>query len=251
MSFHASGVFFMDKFVMMCPGIKNTKIKLLRRTLIMKKIFAFILAMIMSFSLIGCANNDENNAAIQVKIDEASALADEMTNWYKDNGFLEGDSNTEVQATVDQLTTQIETVKTAHLKNLDAGGYSDEDMEQMLKALEIIITALKTGMEELKNYQAPEVTSTVIDELTAKYIDLVNVVNEASTQATANGWEASEEYNSEFLAAAEFLQVVGTDIENPDTMDEEYMMTLIASMEELILIWQDYLTEVSEPFVVE
>jgi hypothetical protein len=60
--------------------------------------------MVMLFTLVACGgasedvdtedvvNNDENNAKVQVKVDEAEVLLFELIGWYKENGFLEGEN---------------------------------------------------------------------------------------------------------------------------------------------------------------
>jgi len=117
----------------------------------MKKLFLLMLAMVMSFTLVACgANNDENNAAVQAKMDETTTLGQEINSWYKDNGYLEGDSAAEYQTAVDTLTTQMDDLKAAHQEILDAGGYSDEDAATMAQTLDTTIKGFKEVKEDLK-----------------------------------------------------------------------------------------------------
>ncbi|MDF2613277.1 MAG: hypothetical protein K0S71_1063 [Clostridia bacterium] len=117
----------------------------------MKKIFLLMLAMVMSFTLVACGgNNDENNAAIQVKMDETKTLVQEINDWYKDNGFLEGDTAEEFQKAVDTLTAQMDELQASHQEILDAGGYSDEDAAAMAQTLDAAITGFKEVKEEQK-----------------------------------------------------------------------------------------------------
>ena len=66
----------------------------------------------MSFALAACGGggceNDENNAKIQAKFDEADVLFEEIHGWYEDKGYLEGDTAAAVEAVLDTLKAPIE-----------------------------------------------------------------------------------------------------------------------------------------------
>jgi|GEM_PF-1420941 len=216
----------------------------------MKKLFVLIMAMIMSFTLVACGgNNDENNAAMQAKIDEADSLLQDICNWYGDKGYLEGESATQIQPIVDKLTGQMDEMKASHQEILDAGGYNDKAVVPMTEALDAVIAKYKEVKEEQKAFDDSAAAGTGIGALTEKYNEVADIVNAASAKALENGWENDEAFNSELTAAFATLEVVSADIQNPDTMDEEYMNELVIIFDEMIPVWQDYLTQVSEPYV--
>lgn len=217
----------------------------------MKKLFLFILVVVMSFTLVACgeANNDENNAVMQAKIDELEALSQELISWYEVNGFLEGETASQFQPIVDNLSDSTEEIIALHKKQIDDGGYDDEDVERISIPLVEMIDKCKIAIEEQKAYDVSAVAGARIAVLKEKYNELVGIVNETSTTALANGWEDDEELNSELNAVFEFLEIVKSDLEIPDTMDEEYMNTIVVSIDEMISVWQEYLTIVSEPYV--
>lgn len=215
----------------------------------MKKLFYLFLAMVMSLSLVACgANNDENNAAIQAKVDEAATLAQDIIAWYTDNGYLEGDSAVEAQATVDSLAAQIETLKTANQEFLDAGGYDDDMLASKLASMDTVIASLQKVKDELLAYGVSEEGNKEINNLIDKYNILVGLVEEASIKGDETGWSEDEAFVSEHTAALEYLKIVQEDLQNPDTMDEEYMNKLSVSLDEMIPAWQDYVAQVSEPY---
>ncbi|MHB8129255.1 MAG: hypothetical protein ACYDEX_09680 [Mobilitalea sp.] len=218
----------------------------------MKKLFLLVMTMIMALTLIACGgNNDENNATLQAKMDEADSLVQEVCNWYKDNGYLEGDTATEVQAIIDKLTSQMDEMKAAHQKNIDNGGYSDEDTVTMTKILDDSIAAFKEAKEGQKAFSESMESSPGFVALTEKFNELVDLVNEASTVGGENGWGEDEAFTVELDAAIATLDLVKSDLDNPDSIEEEYLNELLASFDELIPTWQSYLTQVSEPYVAE
>lgn len=225
----------------------------------MKKLFLLILVVVMSFTLVACgggtenvtAIENENNALMQAKVDEVEALSQELISWYEDNGFLEGETASQVQPIVDKIRTNTEDIMALHKKQIEDGGYDDEDVIRISVPLDDLIAKSKIAIEEQKAFNESENAGTGIAVLKDKYNELVGIVNETSTTALANGWEDDEELNSELNAAFEFLEIVKGDLEIPDTMDEEYINKIIASIDELIPVWQDYLAQVSEPYVKE
>ena len=122
----------------------------------MKKLVLLILALVMSVTLAACSggNYDENNAAMQAKVDQAVEMSEEIIAWYGDNGFLEGDSAEMIQAVVESLETQTEALKDAHQKNLDAGGYDDDLYAFKLEAIDKVIASLQTSQDSLMEYEA-------------------------------------------------------------------------------------------------
>lgn len=121
----------------------------------MKKLLLFILIVTMSFALAACGGgdeNDENNAAIQAKFDEADALFLEIRGWYEAGGYLEGDTAAEVEAMLDVLKSPMEEMKAAHQDILDAGGYTDEDMLTAVPAIDNTIAELNKIIAEQAAY---------------------------------------------------------------------------------------------------
>jgi hypothetical protein len=234
----------------------------------MKKIFLFILMSVMSFMLVACGGgtenvateepavqeavvDNENNAVMQAKVDELESISQEIISWYEDNGYLEGETAAQVQPVVDQLRSNTEEILALHKKQIDDGGYDDEDVERISVPIDETIAKCKETIEKQKIYEVSAKAGTGIDVLREKGNELVGIVNETSTTAKANGWEDDEELNLELNAVFEFLEIVKEDLEIPDTMDEEYINTIIASIDEMIPVWQDYLIKVSEPYVKE
>lgn len=213
----------------------------------MKKVIVVMLAIGMLLGLAGCgANNDENNAAIQAKVDETESLVLEMTTWYADNGYLDGDAAEQMQPMVDSLNAELEELKTTHQQILDEGGYDDEAAAEMTKVLDEAIAAYKTLIEQ----QETELGSNVAT-LTAKYNELFDLVSEATASAEANGWVEDSVFIDEQNAAAEYLNIVSEDLQAPETIDEAYSEQLSTSLDEMIAAWQEYLLMVSEPYVAE
>ena len=104
----------------------------------MKKLLLVILALVMCFTLVACGeeNHDENNAAIQAKVDQAEALVEEVISLYVDNGEGEGEAR---QAQFDTLRGQIDKVKADHQEILDGGGYDDDTAAQMAAVIDTAI----------------------------------------------------------------------------------------------------------------
>ena len=218
----------------------------------MKKLFLLIMALVMSFALVACGeNNDENNAAMQAKLDEADALVEEVCTWYEDNGYLEGDTAAQVQSMVDTLRGQIVEMKANHKEILDKGGFTDEDVAKLGPLLDNSIAEYKKAKDEQMAYAESAASGTGIGALGEKYNQLVDIVSEASAKATENGWEKYEAFNSEQAAAFAFLEEVQAGLNDPDSMDEALMNELLAAMDEMIPIWQEYAIQVSEPYVAK
>jgi len=116
----------------------------------MKKILIVLLVITALFTFVGCTNNDENNAAVQAKLDEADGLVQEIYTWYEESGLLEGDYEAEFRPQVDQLLSTMEETKGYHQQILDDGGYSDEQTVTMLEALDSDIAIYKKALEETK-----------------------------------------------------------------------------------------------------
>ncbi len=222
----------------------------------MKKLFLLILVVVMSFTIVACgggteavANNDENNAAMQVKVDELQAISQEIISWYEDNGYLEGETAAQVQPVVDNLKASTDEILASHKKQIEDGGYTDEDVARISIPMDESIVKYNELKEKQTAMEESLKASPEIAVLREKGSQLVSIVNEVSTTALANGWENDEELNSELNAAFEFLEIVKSDLEVPESMDEEYINTIIASIDEMIPAWQDFLVQVSEPYV--
>jgi len=115
--------------------IVDIKIKILRRMNIMKKLIVLVLAMVMMVTLVACGgNNDENNATVQAKIDEADGLLQEIYNYYNDNGLLvEGSAD---QTDMNNLLLNMEELKATNKKIIEDDGYSDEETATMVTAMD-------------------------------------------------------------------------------------------------------------------
>jgi hypothetical protein len=113
----------------------------------MKKILTALLVIATLFTFVGCGNNDENNAAVQAKMDEAEALVQEICDWYEDNGLLEGEYEAEFRPQVDQLLSTMEETKGYNQQIIDRGGYSDEETRTMLESLDSDIAIYKKALE--------------------------------------------------------------------------------------------------------
>lgn len=120
----------------------------------MKKILTLALVLMMVLTLAACgadkAKIEENNATVQAKVDEAEAACLAVTNFYKDNGFLEGETAAQAQPIVDSLTAQMETIKATHQKNLDAGGYSDDVAAETVEVLDKNIATYTDALAKLE-----------------------------------------------------------------------------------------------------
>jgi len=215
-----------------------------------KKIILLILVVMMSFALFACGGgeeNDENNAAIQAKFDEADTLFLEIRGWYEAGGYLEGDTAAEVEATLDVLKAPMEEMKAVHQDILDAGGYTDEDMLTAEPAIDATIAELKKIIADQAAYDVSAEEGTGLAVLGEKYNQLYDLVMQVSALAEQeNGWGEIQAFNEELDAVLSILEVTKADLDNPDTMDEEYMNQVSASFDELIPIWQGYLTELSK-----
>ncbi|MDD4844371.1 MAG: hypothetical protein PHU31_08565 [Anaerotignum sp.] len=216
----------------------------------MKKTLLLILAVVMSFAFVACGGgeNDENNAAVQAKFDEADSLLQEIRGCYEDKGYLEGDTAAEVEVVLDALKAPIEQMKAAHQDILDMGGYTDEDMVTIEPILDTTITELNKVIADQAAYDASAEEGTGIAAVGEKYNQLYDIVMEASDLATTNGWMEDEAFSSELDASLAIMEIAKADLDNPESIDEAYMNELSAAFDELIPVWQDYLTQLSEPY---
>ena len=213
----------------------------------MKKVIGFALMIVMLFSLVGCgANNDENNAKVQVKMDETEKVVQDIVSWYEENGYLEGEVATQMQPIVDSFQAQLDELKASNQAVLDAGGYSEDEATEMIATLDQTITELNKILEQQKTELGSNVGT-----LTEKYNTLVDLVTDATAKAEENGWTADEAFISEQNAAADYINLVSTDLQKPETIDEAYSKELSASLDEMIAAWTDYVALVSEPYVAE
>ena len=218
----------------------------------MKKIVLIILALIMCFALVACGeNHDKNNAAMQAKLDEADALVEEISTWYEEMGYLEGDTASQVQSMVDLIKGQMVELKSEHKKVLDKGGYTDEDVAKVGPILDKAIVEYKQAREEQIAYAESAASGTGMGALGERYNQLADIVNEASAKAEENGWNNNEAFSSEQAAAIAVLDEVQAGLNDPDSMDEAFINELLTAMDEMIPVWQGYVLQVSEPYVAK
>jgi len=111
----------------------------------MKKLLLVILSLVMVFTLVACggSGNDDNNAAVQTKMDEADASYQELYSFYEDNGFLE----TEYTAGLDSFTVLLADAHATHETLLGDPGYSDEEAAVMIASLDDYIAQFKAALE--------------------------------------------------------------------------------------------------------
>ena len=217
---------------------------------IMKKLL-IILAMVMSFTLAGCGvNNDENNAKVREKLDEAQSLVHEIYAMYEDNGFAE--TNKEG---LDAIKERMEDVEENHQEIIDAGGFDDEATEIMISRIDTanagyqeILDSLKTAVEEMA---VAEEAQKRTEELNDKYNKLAQLINEVSTKAEENGWANNEALVGEIRAVLALLDEIYEELQTPELIEETYMNDTIILLDELIPVCEDYLVQVSEPYVAE
>lgn len=120
----------------------------------MKRVLSVVLALVMCLTLVACGgNNDENNAAVQVKIEEADTLVQEIYNLYNDNGYLGENGDPDANAAMDGLLAEMEEIKVRNEEIVDGGGYSDEDTETVIAAIDSDIESYKATIE---NFVVPE-----------------------------------------------------------------------------------------------
>lgn len=205
---------------------------------------------VLTFALSACGGggNDANNAIMQEKFDQADALMAQIEGWYEENGYMEGDAAAEVDATLDVLRAPLAETKALHEDILADGGYTEEDLVKAEASIDQTIAALEDIISEQEAYDASAESGEGLGALGEKYNQLYDIVMEASELATANGWDADEAYVSELNAVLVIMEQTKADLDNPDTMDDEYVAQLSLSFDELITVWQSYLAQVSEPY---
>jgi len=217
----------------------------------LKKILQGMLVLLVVLLFAGCgANNDENDAEVQTKMDEVLAAGHEFVAIYEDNGFLEGEDAVTIQPIVDRVIDQMDEVEAQHNANLEAGGYSDEAKATMLEVLSGMIDAYNTGITSLNDLLAAKdaiATSPEFLECVEKFDTFSEIVNEAETQSITTGWDVNESFITELDAAKQYIDILATDLSNPSTLDAEYVAYVNTSLDEMISSWESILEQVSMP----
>jgi hypothetical protein len=220
--------------------------------LIMKKILSFVLVVVLAFSLSACgggSNVDANTEAIQTKIDQADALVQQIGAWYADNGYLEGETAEQMEEVLATLQASLDSVKVEFQAIVDAGGFTDEDVAAFEPVIDNTIAAYQGAVDELAAYDESLESGTGVSVLIEKYNQINALTTEAAALGAENGWDASEAFMSELNASIAVLELTREDLDNPSTMSAEYMAELDASFDEMIVVWQDYLAQVSVPYI--
>ncbi|MDD2294429.1 MAG: hypothetical protein PHT29_02165 [Eubacteriales bacterium] len=218
----------------------------------MKKILSFVLVVVLAFSLSACgggSNVDANTEAIQTKIDQADALVQQIGAWYADNGYLEGETAEQMEEVLATLQASLDSVKVEFQAIVDAGGFTDEDVAAFEPVIDNTIAAYQGAVDELAAYDESLESGTGVSVLIEKYNQINALTTEAAALGAENGWDASEAFMSELNASIAVLELTREDLDNPSTMSAEYMAELDASFDEMIVVWQDYLAQVSVPYI--
>lgn len=117
----------------------------------MKKMLLVLISLALLLTFVGCTNNDENNAAVQLKIDESDAMVQEIYAFCEDNGLFEGEGATVVKPGLDQLVATMDELKLKNQEIIAGDGYNDEDTVTMLEALDSDIALYTEQLAVLKN----------------------------------------------------------------------------------------------------
>lgn len=117
----------------------------------MKKLLGLILAMAMVLSLVACGGKktEDNNAAVQAKMDELEAAYQDIYSYYEDNGLL-------AEGTPEGLVTLTDghnETKATFESNL-ADGYSEEEADAMITLLDEQIVIYNDMLEGMKAIMA-------------------------------------------------------------------------------------------------
>ena len=218
----------------------------------MKKIVSFALILVIALTLAACgggSNADANTEAMQAKIDQADALVQQIGTWYADNGYLEGETAEQMEEVLATLQASLDSVKVEFQAIVDAGGFTDEDVAAFEPVIDNTIAAYQGAVDELAVYDESLESGTGVSVLIEKYNQINDLTTEAAALGTENGWDASEAFMSELNASIAVLELTSEDLDNPSTMSAEYMAELDASFDEMIVVWQDYLAQVSVPYI--
>lgn len=227
-----------------------------------------ILAILMTFTFVACgANYDENNAMIQVKMDKSVELFKDLVKLYDENGMA-GDLD-------DGVKTMDETVE-QHNQLIADGGYNDEAaaefasiLDDANKTYEAAIKEMKAAfaeqaealaaVAELEAAQAAEAEEAAkvargelaVEVISEKYNTLVDLVNEVSEKGSENGWEGSDNFNSEVDAAIQICDQIYADLQTPENIDDVYLKSMVVVLDDTIPLFRNYSEIVKDKFIGE
>lgn len=214
----------------------------------MRKMFGIILMLVMVFALSACGNNDENNELMQIKIDEAQGLVNEIGDLYKENGLLEGDHALLMQPVADDLNENMKSLKTSHQEIIEGGGYDEDDLNSIGGAVDDLIAEYKNEIVEQLALGVAIVQEEEIEILIEKFNEIVLVVNQSSEMALEKGWYMDDAFNAELDSILALLEMVSEDFDNEEIIVGEYKNELTTSLDELLPFWENLLAQVSEPY---
>jgi hypothetical protein len=265
-SFHAEDSFLCVKSNIMAKNQQN--LIFYGGTLIMKKIFLFMVVIVSLFTFVACSGGsieeghtdaeakvdaevnqeqseeqiriDENNAVILPKLTEIEKSIMDIETIVADHDLGE-----EYQSAVDTLKEHLRDIADNHQKIIDMGGYlggTDEFVAVLDGVIENNQNILDLMIYELEYFEKR-------DKLIDKENELIDLVNTVVVSAQANGWEADEFILSEIGAVYSFMDEVQLAIEGSEVIEETYMNEKFAQIDQLIPLFQDYLVMVSVPYV--
>lgn len=215
----------------------------------MKRIIVLFLAVFMTFSVVGCSvNNDENNATVLSKINEMEKEAQEVTDWHIANGYFEGIDAAEFKEINNTINEETKNIQSVYQENVDNGGYDDEMLEATILALDELIQQFDIILEDAKKLHPDVLIARSAAVLIVKHDLLTELVNEVLELGERNGWEEDQEY---FFKLDEMMNTVTTVtglLENLETMDSEQIDAVISEYDAILPVWQESLILVSTPY---
>lgn len=214
----------------------------------MKKIIVLLLALSMTFTLVGCSNNDENNATVLAKINEMEKEAQGVTAWYEANGYFDGVDAEDFQEITDTVNDEIASIKTAYQENVDNGGYYDDIMESTVVALDDMILQFNVILEEAKALHPGVLVARSAAMLSEKHDVLTELVTEVLELGEQNGWEEDDAYLTDLTEMMNTVTTTASKLDNLATMDTEEIAVVSTEYDEMIADWQITLNVVSEKY---
>jgi hypothetical protein len=121
----------------------------------MKKVLSIALVLLLALSLAACGGGsslDANNDAMQLKMDQAEVLVQQIGDWYAEKGYLEGETAEQMQAVLATLQGSLDEVKAEFQAIVDAGGFTDEDVAAFGPVLDNAIAAYQGAVDEQAAY---------------------------------------------------------------------------------------------------